>query len=59
MNTVKDLAEEHRLISDIFKWPTSKEEWEQYRLTEDQVAHFQEYGYLAGVKLLNDEQVEV
>lgn len=59
MNTVRDLAEEHRLISDIFKLPTSKEEWEQYRLTEEQVADFHEYGYLAGVKLLDDEQVEV
>jgi len=59
MDTVKDLADEHQLISDIFQWPTSKEEWNQYRLTDEQVAHFHEYGYLAGIKLLNENQIEV
>ena len=59
MSTVSDLADEHRLISDIFKWPTSAEGWEQYRLTDEQVAHFHEYGYLSGIKLLDESQIEV
>ncbi|WP_425236884.1 phytanoyl-CoA dioxygenase family protein [Ulvibacterium sp.] len=59
MESVKDLAEEHRLISDLFKLPQTLEEWDQYRLSEEQVSHFHEYGYLANIKMLDDHQVEV
>jgi hypothetical protein len=27
---VKDLSKVHHLVSDIFKWPTDKKEWELY-----------------------------
>jgi ectoine hydroxylase-related dioxygenase (phytanoyl-CoA dioxygenase family) len=47
------------LVSDLFKQPKSREEWDQYRLTDEQVAHFHEYGYLSGIKLLEDDQIEV
>ena len=30
--SVKDLAECHGLVSDLFKLPKTKEEWEPYRL---------------------------
>ena len=33
----KDLSKVHHLISDLFKWPDSKEEWKQYALTGEQV----------------------
>ncbi|MBT8182924.1 MAG: phytanoyl-CoA dioxygenase family protein [Eudoraea sp.] len=59
MAAVKDLADYHELVSDLFKQPKSREEWDQYRLTDEQVAHFHEYGYLAGIKLLEDDQIEV
>ncbi|MGB7394236.1 MAG: phytanoyl-CoA dioxygenase family protein [Pricia sp.] len=55
---MKDLAEKHQLVSNLFKWPKSKEDWEQYRLTDDQVAHFHEQGYVSGIKLLEADQVE-
>lgn len=58
MVTINDLADHHGLISDIFQWPKSREAWEQYRLTDDQVAHFHENGYLSGIKLLDEKQVE-
>lgn len=58
MVTIKDLADYHGLISDIFQWPKSREAWEKYRLTDDQVAHFHENGYLSGIKLLDEKQVE-
>lgn len=57
MTIVRDLADYHLPISSIFKQPTSKEEWKQYRLTDDQVAYFHEYGHLSGIKLLDDGQV--
>jgi len=59
MKTTKDLANYHELILDIFKQPQSKEEWDQYRLSDGQVAHFHEYGYLSGIKLLDDDQINV
>jgi ectoine hydroxylase-related dioxygenase (phytanoyl-CoA dioxygenase family) len=58
MVTINDLADHHGLISDIFQWPKSREAWEKYRLTDDQVAHFHENGYLSGIKLLDEKQVE-
>jgi hypothetical protein len=57
-NQLQDLSEYHQLVSDFFKWPTSKEEWEQYRLTEEQVGFFKENGYLAGIKFLEEWQVD-
>ncbi len=56
---VQDFADYHELSSDLFSWPSSKEEWDQYRLSEKQVAHFHEFGYVSGIKLLNEEQIEV
>ena len=55
---VKDLSTVHELASNIFRWPSKKEEWEQYKLSKDQVDFFNENGYLSGVKMLDDEQVE-
>lgn len=59
MAAIKDLADYHELVSDLFKQPKSREEWDQYRLSDEQVAHFHEYGYLSGIKLLEDNQMEV
>jgi ectoine hydroxylase-related dioxygenase (phytanoyl-CoA dioxygenase family) len=55
----KDLSEVHEQITNMFPWPETKKEWEQYRLTKDQVDFFKENGYLAGIKMLNDEQLNV
>ena len=59
MAVIKDLADYHELVSDLFQQPKSKEEWDQYRLTPEQVTYFHEYGYLSGIKLLEDDQIEV
>ena len=56
---IKDLSTYHHLISDLFKAPQSAEEWEQYRLSDDQVAFFNQNGYLPNVKLLEEWQVDV
>lgn len=53
-----DLSEHHQLVSDFFKWPTSKAEWDQYRLSQDQIDFFNENGYLSGIKFLEDWQVD-
>ena len=55
----KDLSKVHDLVSDLFKWPASKKEWESYRLTEEQISFFNENGYLARVKMLDEKQIEI
>ena len=57
MEKLKDLADYHHPVSTIFKQPRSKEEWDQYKLSEEQVAYFHEYGHLSGIKLLEESQV--
>jgi hypothetical protein len=54
----KDLSKVHQLVTDMFVYPSSKEQWDKYRLTEEQVRFFKENGFLAGVKMLDDKQVE-
>ena len=56
---VKDLSTVHELISDIFKWPATAAEWEEYKLSDEQVDFFNENGFLSGIKLLDEKQVEI
>src|SRR5262245_10293679 len=53
-----DLSRFHELVGDLFSLPSSAEGWEQYRLSEEQVAFYEEHGYLKGVRILSEEQVE-
>jgi ectoine hydroxylase-related dioxygenase (phytanoyl-CoA dioxygenase family) len=55
---VNDLSRYHKLISEIFKYPATGEEWNQFKLTEDQIAFFNENGYLSNVKILEEWQVD-
>lgn len=55
---VEDLSRRHHLISDLVSLPRSAAEWERYRLGDEQVQFFHENGYLAGIRILSDEQVE-
>ena len=54
----QDLSTRHHPLSALFNYPQTPEEWEPYRLTDEQVAFFREEGYLANVRLLTDEQVD-
>lgn len=54
-----DLSQRHELISDLFALPKSAQGWDDYRLTDQQVSFFHEHGYLQGVRILDDKQVEV
>ncbi len=53
-----DLSEIHHLVSNLFQWPQSTADWEQYKLTDEQVNFFHENGYLADIPLLNNPQIE-
>src|SRR5258706_13786744 len=53
-----DLSKVHQLVSYIFRMPVSKDEWKQYMLSDEQIDFFNTNGYLAGVKMLDTDQVE-
>ncbi|MFP5042533.1 phytanoyl-CoA dioxygenase family protein [Parasediminibacterium sp. JCM 36343] len=55
---MKDLSTQHQLISNLFQWPTKPSEWEQYKLSNEQLEFFNEYGYLSNIKLLEEWQVD-
>ncbi len=52
-----DLSSEHRSLGVLFATPTPRD-FADARLTGEQVASFHDRGYLAGVRILTDEQVE-
>jgi hypothetical protein len=56
---VKDLSEIHAPVTDLFPWPKTENDWDQYRLTKDQLGFFDEMGYLPGIRMLNENQIEV
>lgn len=58
MNLQRDLSLHNQLISDMFEWPQTPEQWEQYRLTDEQVEFFKKNGYLAGIKILEQEHID-
>ena len=56
--SVTDLASRHDLVSDLFSWPRSRAEWDAFRLNDEQVEFYREHGYVAGIRVLDDRQVE-
>jgi ectoine hydroxylase-related dioxygenase (phytanoyl-CoA dioxygenase family) len=54
----EDLARYSGLISDLFTWPSDPDQWRQYQLSDEQVRFYHEEGYLPGIRLLDDGQVE-
>jgi ectoine hydroxylase-related dioxygenase (phytanoyl-CoA dioxygenase family) len=57
MKTSNDLSEHHQLISDLFPTLSAAEAWEKYKLSDDQISFYNTYGFLAGIKLLDENQV--
>ena len=54
---MKDLADYPYPLTDLFAQPTSSDQWDRYRLSQEQIDFFHENGYLAGVQLLNETQI--
>lgn len=55
---IEDLSRYHHAIGKLFPTPTRRDDWLAYRLSTDQVEFYREHGYLAGLRLLNDEQID-
>ena len=53
-----DLSEYHQLVGDLFPTMEPEDAWQQFRLSEEQLAFFEEHGYVSHIKLLEDHQIE-
>ncbi len=56
---VKDLSTRHDLVDSLFTVPSTQRDWGRYRLSEEQVKFFHEYGYLKSVQMLTERQVDI
>jgi len=54
-----DLSLTHEPVGTLFPQPATAGEWASYRVSDEQVRFFDEFGYLAGIRMLTDEQVDV
>jgi hypothetical protein len=54
-----DLSTAHAPIGHFLEQPEDQQEWQKFRLTGEQIASFNEKGYLAGVQVLNDRQIDL
>jgi ectoine hydroxylase-related dioxygenase (phytanoyl-CoA dioxygenase family) len=53
----QDLSHYHKPLGSLFN--AGDDDWQKYRLSDEQVAHFHEQGYVAGIRVLDDDQVEI
>ena len=56
---VKDLSVNHGLVSNFLTSASHPESRAEFRLREEQIEFFHEFGYLKGIRMLSDEQVDV
>ena len=52
-----DLSLKHEMITDLFPQVSGEEAWEKYKLSNEQIEFFHENGYLHGIKLIEENQV--
>lgn len=55
----EDLSVRHGLVGNLFSTAAKREDWLQYRISDKQVEHYRKYGYVAGVRILDQRQIEV
>lgn len=53
-----DLSMHSKPVGALFPSLETREQWEAYKLTDEQLAFYRENGYVGGVRALSDEQVE-
>ena len=55
---MEDYSQHHESITSMFKRPTSPDEWRQYALSDEQLETYRRDGYVSGIRLLTDQQVD-
>ena len=53
-----DLSTVHQPVTEMFSLPSTPAEWQHFALSNDELSFFEENGYISGLQLLNDQQVE-
>ncbi|MFN2579259.1 MAG: phytanoyl-CoA dioxygenase family protein [Pyrinomonadaceae bacterium] len=56
---ISDLSERHQPITGLFELSLRFEEWDQFGLSKQQIDFFHANGYLAGIRVLSEEQIRV
>lgn len=52
-----DLSLQHQPVGNLFPWPITSADRDQYALSAEEIAFFQENGYVKGGKVLDDAQI--
>jgi len=55
---IEDLSTKHQPLSNLFAHPHTREEWDAYQLSQAQIEFYDRNGYVAGIPMLADNQVE-
>jgi ectoine hydroxylase-related dioxygenase (phytanoyl-CoA dioxygenase family) len=55
---IRDLSAYHYPLINLFKKPATRDEWSRYRLSQGQIDFYVEHGYVAGIRLLSESQVD-
>jgi hypothetical protein len=55
---VVDLSSRHGPVGSFVNLPRTRADWDQYRLSDEQVRFFHEFGYLSGIRILSEGQVD-
>ncbi len=53
-----DLSSHHEPLSQLFPRPVLQNAHGEFDLSDEQIEHFHERGYVSGIRVLNDEQIE-
>lgn len=55
----RDLAEIPQPLGELFTLPSRTDEWDTFRLSDEQLHSFHEQGFLNGVRVLSDDQIAI
>ena len=58
MRRATDLSEVHEIVGDLFPKRIHKNDLEEYALSKEQIEFFNENGYLSGIRVLEDWQID-
>jgi ectoine hydroxylase-related dioxygenase (phytanoyl-CoA dioxygenase family) len=56
---VSDLSLQHGVVGRLCALPQTAEDWRRYQLSPAQIAFYREHGYVSGIRVLTDDQVEM
>jgi ectoine hydroxylase-related dioxygenase (phytanoyl-CoA dioxygenase family) len=54
---VDDLSLYHAPLTELFPKPSNRGEWERFLLSHEQLEFYQEHGYVAGIRMLDERQL--